>query len=178
MFYVDGSAPFGESWRAAYTVAPFLRAAGPSISQGPKSDERFACTGADRFFAVWLAFGSGCPAGLRKGRHQGHPDRGQSVESSVSRKRGDAFKESGRFAYTGAPVLRSNLSPWARPACQILCTSPAGWVSCGAWSTSLVSYVGVLRRREHTFLRKLAFRVHGSTISAGRQALHFPGAQN
>ena len=35
--------------------------------------------------------------------------------------------------------------------------------------------VVVLRRREHAFWRKLPFRVHGSTVSAGRRVLHFPG---
>ena len=40
------------------------------------------------------------------------------------------------------------------------------------------SQVVVLRRRERTFWRRSAFRAHESTSSAGRQALHFPGAQN
>jgi len=37
------------------------------------------------------------------------------------------------------------------------------------------SQVVVLRKREHAFWRQWPFRVHGSTVSAGRQALHFPG---
>jgi hypothetical protein len=67
MFYVDGSTPFEESWRFAYMGAPFLQAAGPSISQGRRIDERFTCTRGYFFLAAWLAFGSGCPAGLGKG---------------------------------------------------------------------------------------------------------------
>ena len=54
---------------------------------------------------------------------------------------------------------------------------PAGCLV-GAWSTSLVSQVGVLRRRERTFWRKLAFRVHRSTVSAGRRALKKAGRKN
>ena len=41
MFYVDGSTPFGESKRFACTRALFLQAAGPSISQGARTDGRF-----------------------------------------------------------------------------------------------------------------------------------------
>ena len=41
-FYVDGSAPFGESWCFTWTRAPFLQAASPPVpSQARKIDERF-----------------------------------------------------------------------------------------------------------------------------------------
>ena len=91
VFYVDGSAPSGESCRFAYTGTLVLRAAAPSIFQRRKFDWRSTCTGGYFFWAFQLAFGLGCPAGLGKGQLQGHPSRGQSGESSVSRNREHTF---------------------------------------------------------------------------------------
>ena len=54
----------------------------PSIFQARKIDERFTRKGGCFFLVAQFAFGSGCPAGLREGRLQGHPGRAQSAESS------------------------------------------------------------------------------------------------
>jgi hypothetical protein len=133
LFYVHGSVPFGVSGRFAYTEAPVLRAAGPSIFQRRKSDEHFTCTGSYFFLAARLAFGWGCPAGLGKGRLQGHPSRGQSAGSSVSRKREHTFCRKRAFRVHGNTGSAGQPEPRARPACKISCTSTTGWVSCGGW---------------------------------------------
>ena len=168
-FYVHGSVPFGVSGRFAYTGAPVLQAAGLSIFQRHKSDEHFTCTGSYFFLAARLAFGWGCPAGLGKGRLQGHPSRGQSAGSSVSRKREHTFCRKRAFRVHGNTGSAGQPGPRARQLAKF--RAPVQLAGCllGAGSTSLVSQVGVLRRRERTFGRKLVFRVHGSTISAGRR---------
>ncbi len=100
---------------------------------GRKSDEHFTCTGSYFFLAARLAFGWGCPAGLGKGRLQGHPSRGQSAGSSVSRKREHTFCRKRVFRVHGNTGSAGQPEPRARPACKISCTSTTGWVSCGGW---------------------------------------------
>ena len=123
----------------------------PSIFRARKIDECFTRKGGYFFGVAQFAFGSGCPAGLSEGRLQGHPGRAQNAKVVFGVGESTLFPESRCFAYTGAPALHTTLA--VRPGQLAKLCAPVRPAGClvGACSTSFVSQVGVLRRRERTF---------------------------
>jgi len=94
---------FGESRCFASTGAVFLQAAGPSISQERRIDERFICT--RNIF--WGLSGSHLGRGAQLGSTRGGlqvPPAGIKVRKVVFCVAGNMpFTKSGRFTYTGSP---------------------------------------------------------------------------
>ena len=131
----------------------------PSISQAGRIDGRFTRTGGYLFLFAQLAFGLGCPAGLSQGRLQGHPGRAQNAKVVFGVGESTLFPESRCFAYTGAPALHTTLA--VRPGQLAKLCAPVRPAGClvGACSTSFVSQVGVLRRRDANLESNVAFIV-------------------
>ena len=99
---------------------------------------------------------------------------GSRVTPAAAQVRKVVFRIGGSIPFTERDVSPTREH---RFCTQVLRTSPTGRVSCGSLVEQSSFPTDVLRRWEHPFWRKWAFPVHGSTVSAGRRALHFQGCK-